>query len=86
MGRKVETPVLDFTDCPDLAQPVMVALAAGGLTWRLQGLHSLPWKETNRLKAMQRELGKVGIRLYAQSPMGVWEFSGVLRMGGGLGF
>jgi 3-phosphoshikimate 1-carboxyvinyltransferase len=60
-------------------------LAAGGLTWRLQGLHSLPWKETNRLKAMQRELGKVGIRLLPKSD-GVWEFSGVLRMEEGLVF
>lgn len=71
--------VLDFTDCPDLAQPVMVALSATGKSWRLKGLESLQWKETNRLEAMRRELAKVGINLNEREN-GEWELSGSLRI------
>jgi 3-phosphoshikimate 1-carboxyvinyltransferase len=50
----------DFTDCPDLAQTVAVVCAAKGITGRFTGLESLRIKETDRIKALQIELGKIG--------------------------
>ncbi len=54
---------LDFTDCPDLAQTVVVAVAALGRPLRLTGLASLRIKETDRIAALQAELGKFGAAL-----------------------
>lgn len=53
----------DFTDCPDLAQTVAVVCAAKGITGTLKGLESLRIKETDRIAALQNELGKFGARL-----------------------
>jgi 3-phosphoshikimate 1-carboxyvinyltransferase len=50
----------DFTDCPDLAQTVAVVCAAKGITGKFSGLESLRIKETDRIKALQTELGKFG--------------------------
>lgn len=50
----------DFTDCPDLAQTVAVVCAAKGITGKFTGLESLRIKETDRIKALQTELGKIG--------------------------
>ena len=50
----------DFTDCPDLAQTVSVVCAAKGITGKFTGLESLRIKETDRIKALQLELGKIG--------------------------
>lgn len=50
----------DFTDCPDLAQTVAVVCAAKGTTGKFTGLESLRIKETDRIKALQIELGKIG--------------------------
>lgn len=52
----------DFTDCPDLAQSVMLTVAALGLNGKFTGLHSLPLKETDRLAAMHQELDRIGIK------------------------
>ena len=51
---------LDFRDCPDLAQTVMVAAAASNITLKMTGLESLKIKETDRIAAMQNELKKIG--------------------------
>lgn len=61
---------LDFRDCPDLAQTVMVTAAASGVILEMTGLESLKIKETDRVAAMQSELEKIGASLYEQS--GVW--------------
>jgi len=58
---------LDFTDCPDLAQTVVVVAAALGCPLRLTGLASLRIKETDRIAALQAELGKFGAGLVAES-------------------
>lgn len=50
----------DFTDCPDLAQTVAVVCAAKNITGKFTGLESLRIKETDRIKALQTELGKIG--------------------------
>lgn len=51
----------DFSHCPDLAQAVMVMCAANGTEAELTGLSSLKIKETDRILAMQNELGKFNI-------------------------
>jgi 3-phosphoshikimate 1-carboxyvinyltransferase len=50
-----------FLGCPDLAQTLAVLCAALGLPARLEGLRTLRIKETDRVAALLRELGKLGI-------------------------
>lgn len=50
----------DFTHCPDLAQTVAVVCAAKGIKGTFTGLESLRIKETDRIKALQIELKKLG--------------------------
>ncbi|MGB3618478.1 MAG: 3-phosphoshikimate 1-carboxyvinyltransferase [Catalinimonas sp.] len=63
--------VLNFVDCPDLAQTVFAAAAARGVRVRANGLESLRVKETDRLDALQRELAHWGHRL-AEDTGGYW--------------
>ncbi|MDJ1469334.1 3-phosphoshikimate 1-carboxyvinyltransferase [Xanthocytophaga flava] len=49
---------VDFSDCPDLAQTVAVCCAAKGIEAEFTGIESLKIKETDRVKAIQNELGK----------------------------
>jgi 3-phosphoshikimate 1-carboxyvinyltransferase len=58
-----EDEVLDLKDCPDLAQTIIVCAAAKGLNLKFTGLETLKIKETNRVKALQIELAKIGIAL-----------------------
>lgn len=58
-----KTLTLDFKDCPDLAQTVMVAAAVNGVSLEMTGLESLKIKETDRILAMQNELAKLGAKL-----------------------
>ncbi len=67
-GALVAQP-LDFTDCPDLAQTVVVVAAALAVPLRLTGLHSLRIKETDRIAALQAELRKFGADLVEVSPV-----------------
>jgi 3-phosphoshikimate 1-carboxyvinyltransferase len=53
---------MDMSDCPDLAQPVVFTCAALGVECDLWGLHTLPMKETDRIKAMAECLAQVGIK------------------------
>ncbi|MBQ8098512.1 MAG: 3-phosphoshikimate 1-carboxyvinyltransferase [Bacteroidaceae bacterium] len=48
---------------PDLAQTIAVTCAMLGRPFRLTGLHTLRIKETDRLLALQTELGKLGINI-----------------------
>lgn len=52
--------VFDFTECPDLAQTVVVLCAAMGIPATFNGLQTLRRKETDRIAALQIELAKVG--------------------------
>ena len=62
---------LHFADCPDLAQTVLVAAAARGQALSATGLESLRVKETDRLFALQQELGRWGHRL-TETRTGHW--------------
>ena len=55
--------VVDFTNCPDLAQTVAVCCAFKGIPATFTGLESLKIKETNRVAAIQNELRKFGADL-----------------------
>ena len=51
---------LDLSDSPDLAQTIAVSCFGLGIACDLTGLHTLKIKETDRLVALQQELGKLG--------------------------
>ena len=59
--------VIDLKDCPDLAQTIIVAAAAKGLNLAFTGLETLKIKETNRVKALQNELAKIGVSLLEEN-------------------
>lgn len=61
--RISEDEILDLKDCPDLAQTIIVCAAAKGLNLKFTGLETLKIKETNRVKALQNELAKIGVDL-----------------------
>jgi 3-phosphoshikimate 1-carboxyvinyltransferase len=61
---------IDFRDCPDLAQTVLVVATIKNVPLRMTGLESLRIKETDRIAAMQAELAKIGGRL--EEHEGVW--------------
>lgn len=50
----------DFTNCPDLAQTVVVTCVAKGIEATFTGIESLKIKETDRIFALQNELKKFG--------------------------
>lgn len=62
----------DFSDCPDLAQTVAVVCGIKGIRCRMTGLESLRIKETDRIKALKKELKKFKIKL-KEVEEGVWE-------------
>ncbi len=65
----------DFTECPDLVQAVAAALCAKGIAFHLTGTRTLRIKETDRIAALQQELGKLGF-LITSDPEGnflAWE-------------
>lgn len=53
----------DFTECPDLAQTVVVCAAALQRNLSFSGLHTLRIKETDRIAALQNELAKINVQL-----------------------
>jgi len=61
-GKSVSEIKLDFTNYPDLAQSVIVTCAGLRINGTFTGLESLRLKETDRLKALQVELQKLGIK------------------------
>ncbi|MGW8122928.1 3-phosphoshikimate 1-carboxyvinyltransferase [Roseivirga echinicomitans] len=58
----------DFTDCPDLAQTIAVVCAAKHIKCTMTGLESLVIKETNRVKALKKELKKFNVKLKEINP------------------
>jgi 3-phosphoshikimate 1-carboxyvinyltransferase len=57
---KVKLFDFDFSNCPDLAQAVIVTCAALGIKGRFTGLKTLRIKETDRIAALQVELTALG--------------------------
>jgi len=55
--------IFDLKECPDLAQTVIVVCAALGHGATFTGLETLKIKETDRIKALQNELAKIGVKL-----------------------
>lgn len=53
----------DLKKCPDLAQTVVVVCAALNHEATFTGLETLKIKETDRIKALQNELAKMGVKL-----------------------
>jgi 3-phosphoshikimate 1-carboxyvinyltransferase len=64
--------VWDFKDCPDLAQTVLPLCAAKEISGEFTGLESLRIKETDRIAALQHELGKIGAEL-SEPVTGIWK-------------
>lgn len=71
-GTCPEFLALDFTDNPDLAQTLAMALAGCGMQARFKGLHTLPLKETDRIKALVEELYKVNYS-FTDMGNGTWQ-------------
>ena len=57
----------DFSGSPDLAQTIVVACCALGVTFKFTGLASLKIKETDRIEALKKELKKVGYVIYDEN-------------------
>ncbi len=68
----------DFTDYPDLAQTVAVVCAAKGIPATFTGLESLKIKETDRTRALQQELAKLGAA-FAETAGG-WRLTPALQL------
>ncbi len=62
----------DFSNCPDLAQTVAVVCAAKHIRCKMTGLESLKIKETDRIKALKKELKKLKAK-FREIEEGVWE-------------
>lgn len=55
----------DFAGCPDLVQTMAATLCAMDIPFRFTGTQTLRVKETDRVNALQVELGKFGFRVEA---------------------
>jgi 3-phosphoshikimate 1-carboxyvinyltransferase len=65
----------DCTECPDIIQTLAVTLCLKDIPFRITGAHTLRVKETDRIAALQAELGKLGYPL--QEPVaGTLEWTG----------
>jgi 3-phosphoshikimate 1-carboxyvinyltransferase len=57
---------IDFRDCPDLTQTILVVAAVHKIKLKISGVESLKIKETDRLLAMKKELSKIGCNFYEE--------------------
>ena len=62
-GRCVPKLEYDFINSPDLAQTFVVTCAAKGIPFHFKGLSTLKIKETDRIKALKKEMRKLGFVL-----------------------
>ncbi len=75
-GRGACNLELDMRNQPDLAQTIVVTCCMLGIPFRISGLQTLRIKETDRIAALQRELGKLGYPLGVEGDDAVfWEGS-----------
>lgn len=63
VAHEIKPQLLDFKECPDLAQTVIVCAAILGKEFSFTGLETLKIKETDRIFALQTELAKMNIKL-----------------------
>jgi len=68
-NKLISKDLFDLKKCPDLAQTVIVVCAALGHEATFTGLETLKIKETDRVKALQNELGKMGVKLIENNLM-----------------
>jgi 3-phosphoshikimate 1-carboxyvinyltransferase len=61
--KPIARKIFDLKECPDLAQTIIVVCAALGHDATFTGLETLKIKETDRVKALQNELAKIGVKL-----------------------
>jgi 3-phosphoshikimate 1-carboxyvinyltransferase len=61
--KPISKKLFDMKKCPDLAQTVIVVCAALGHEATFTGLETLKIKETDRVKGLQNELAKMGVKL-----------------------
>jgi len=61
--KAISRKIFDLKECPDLAQTIIVVCAALGHEATFTGLETLKIKETDRIKALQNELAKIGVKL-----------------------
>ncbi len=61
----------DFTDCPDIAQTMITLSAIKKHPLKFNGIESLRVKETDRMEALQNELGKIKIKPFTMD-QGLW--------------
>ena len=61
--KPIQRKIFDLKECPDLAQTIIVVCAALGHEATFTGLETLKIKETDRIKALQNELAKIGVKL-----------------------
>lgn len=69
--------LLDFKECPDLAQTIVVIAAALRIDVSFTGLETLRIKETDRISALQNEIGKFGAKLIQDDEVYHLETKGV---------
>jgi 3-phosphoshikimate 1-carboxyvinyltransferase len=62
-AEMIEQPSLDFSNCPDLAIPVVLGLSTLDRPFVVQGLHTLDFKESKRLTVLKDWLIKMGAQL-----------------------
>ena len=62
----------DFINQPDLAQTFVVTCALLDIPFRFTGLQSLKIKETNRMAALIKEMGKLGYVLHEEDDSVLW--------------
>ncbi|WNM20040.1 3-phosphoshikimate 1-carboxyvinyltransferase [Flavobacterium capsici] len=55
---------LNLIESPDIAQTIAVTCFGLGVGCRLEGLHTLKIKETDRLEALKKELSKLGAMVF----------------------
>jgi 3-phosphoshikimate 1-carboxyvinyltransferase len=60
VNTRVDGFYFDFSDYPDIAQAVITTCAGIGIRGRFEGVQSLQIKETDRLRALQSEIEKLG--------------------------
>ena len=63
VAHEIKPQLLDFKECPDLAQTVIVCAAILGKEFSFTGLETLKIKETDRIFALQTELAKMNVKL-----------------------
>ncbi len=66
--KKTSNPIskiisLDLKNTPDIAQTILCTCAGLNIEAKIEGLHTLKIKETDRVSAMKNELSKLGLQL-----------------------